>query len=250
MLAGAALVLDPGPVEEIVAGLEAAANPERAWREKAYLKSQLTHLGVSVPAVRKVVRALARGKPDLSRGEVLALVEGLWVEPVHERRMAAVELLDVYGDRLEPEDLTLVERLIRESKTWALVDGLAATVAGSLVGRFPDLATALDRWAVDGDFWVRRSALLALLKPLRAGGGDFDRFARYADGMLEEREFFIRKAIGWVLRETAKARPGLVSEWLQPRAARASGVTLREAVKYLPPEDRESILGTKTAERS
>ncbi len=59
--------------------------------------------------------------------------------------------------------------------------------------------------------------------------------------MLEEREFFIRKAIGWVLRDTSRRRPELVFDWLAPRAGRASGVTLREAVKYLTPEQRQAI---------
>jgi 3-methyladenine DNA glycosylase AlkD len=68
-----------------------------------------------------------------------------------------------------------------------------------------------------------------------------DRFGRYADAMLDEREFFIRKAIGWVLRETGKIRPDEVFAWLLPRAARASGVTIREAVKYLTPEHREAL---------
>jgi 3-methyladenine DNA glycosylase AlkD len=241
---------DPRAIERIVAGLRAAANPERAGSEKKYLKSELAHLGVSVPAIRKVASAFARDNPDLSRPEVIALVEGLWSEPVHERRMAAVELLAFYGDRLQREDLTLVERLIRESKTWALVDGLAATVAGKLVDRFPELGATLDGWAIDDDFWVRRSALLALLEPLRAGVGDFDRLARYADEMLDEREFFIRKAIGWVLRETGKKRPDLVGGWLRPRATRASAITLREAVKYLPAEDREAILRIGKTERN
>jgi 3-methyladenine DNA glycosylase AlkD len=75
--------------------------------------------------------------------------------------------------------------------------------------------------------------MLALLVPLRRGGGDFERFSRYADAMLEEREFFIRKAIGWVLRDTSKKRPAMIAEWLAPRMHRASGVTLREALKYL-----------------
>jgi 3-methyladenine DNA glycosylase AlkD len=106
-------------------------------------------------------------------------------------------------------------------------------VAGSLVERSPTLGRKLDRWARDPDFWIRRSAMLALLMPLRRGGGDFERFSRYADAMLDEREFFIRKAIGWVLRDTSKRRPAMVSEWLAPRMHRASGVTLREALKYL-----------------
>jgi 3-methyladenine DNA glycosylase AlkD len=109
----------------------------------------------------------------------------------------------------------------------------------------PPLAATLDRWAADDDFWIRRSALLALLPGLRRGAGDFDRFARYADGMLDEKEFFIRKAIGWVLRETAKKRPTLVFEWLLPRAARASGVTLREAVKPLSAQQRAAILAAR-----
>src|SRR5207253_1598897 len=68
--------------------------------------------------------------------------------------------------------------------------------------------------------------------------GDFRRFARYAERMLEEREFFIRKSIGWVLRETGKPQPDTVFAWLLPRAARASGVTVREAVKYLSSAQR------------
>ena len=140
---------------------------------------------------------------------------------------------------------TFVERLIREAKTWALVDGLAPSIAGRLVERHAELAATLDRWAADEDFWVRRSALLALLLPLRRGEGDFERFGRYADAMLEEREFFIRKAIGWVLRETSKKRPDLVYEWFLPRAARASGVTTREVVKYLPEEQRAEILSRR-----
>jgi 3-methyladenine DNA glycosylase AlkD len=144
---------------------------------------------------------------------------------------------------LEASDMDFVERLLRESGTWALVDGLAADVAGSLVARFPALGSTLDRWAADEDFWIRRSSLLALLVPLRHGDpGQFERFGRYADQMLDEREFFIRKAIGWVLRETSKKQPHLVTQWLAPRTHRASGVTMREAVKYLPAADRDMLM--------
>ena len=104
----------------------------------------------------------------------------------------------------------------------------------------------LDRWAEDDDFWLRRSALLALLEALRRGGGDFPRFSRYADLMLEEKEFFIRKAIGWVLRDTARKRPDMVYEWLLPRAARASGVTLREAVKPLTDQQRGAVFAARS----
>jgi len=179
--------------------------------------------------------------PDLSHDELVEVVEALWIAPVHERRMVAVELLDAYADRLVPADMALLERLLRESRTWALVDGLAGSVVGPLVERAPTAAAVLDRWAVDDDFWIRRSALLALLESLRGGGGDFERFGKYADAILDEKEFFIRKAIGWVLRDTARKRPDVVFEWLLPRAARASGVTLREACEPLSAEQCAAV---------
>jgi 3-methyladenine DNA glycosylase AlkD len=143
---------------------------------------------------------------------------------------------------MDAADLVLVERLLREAQTWALVDGLAPGIAAPLVERYPALGTTLDRWAADEDFWLRRSALLALLPALARGEGDYERFSRYADAMLGEREFFIRKGIGWVLRETARKRPRLVYEWLLPRAQRASGVTIYEAVRWLSEAEREAIL--------
>ena len=160
--------------------------------------------------------------------------------------MAAVELLELRQDLLLASDIDLIERLLRESRTWALVDGLAASVVGDLVERYPELSETLDRWSTDEDFWIRRSALLALLLPLGRGQGDFERFGRYADAMLEDREFFIRKAIGWVLRDTARKRPDLVFEWLAPRAARASGVTIREAQKHLSAEQQSEIAAARS----
>ena len=159
--------------------------------------------------------------------------------------MVAVELLDLYVDRLRPDDAELLERLLRESRTWALVDGLAASVVGRLVERYDEMGTVLDRWAGDDDFWLRRSALLAFLVPLRRGDGDFARFSRYADAMLDDHEFFIRKAIGWVLRDTARKRPDLVYDWLLPRAARASSLTIREAIKPMSERQRTAILAAR-----
>jgi len=161
--------------------------------------------------------------------------------------MMAVLLLDAFESLLGRSDIALLERLIRQSKTWAFVDELSIAVTGRLVERWAGLVDDLDRWSVDDDFWIRRAALLALLPQLRRGAGDFERFGRYADRMLDEREFFIRKAIGWVLRETGKKQPDLVYAWLLPRCARASGVTVREAVKYLAPYQRTALLAAYAA---
>jgi 3-methyladenine DNA glycosylase AlkD len=217
-------------------------NPARAPAEKAYLKSDLEFLGVGLPAMRQIVRGVKQQHGALHRERLVALVSILWKTAVFERRMVAVLLLEAFEPLLQPVDIALLERLIRQSKTWAFVDELAIVITGPLVERSPELRRVLDRWARDDDFWIRRSAMLALLRPLRRGRGDFTRFARYADRMLEEREFFIRKSIGWVLRETGKAQPDAVYAWLLPRTARASGVTVREAVKYLSSTQRAAVL--------
>jgi 3-methyladenine DNA glycosylase AlkD len=231
--------------DALAAELRAAGTPDRATSEKAYLKSDLEFFGVSVPLTRSAVRAWCGARPGLSHDELVSLAAALWQRPVFERRMAAQMLLIQNPALLGPADIPFIERMLREARTWALVDSLAADLMGGLVGRCPELTSVLDRWAADSDFWIRRSALLALLGPLRRGGGDFARFSRYADQMLDEKEFFIRKAIGWILRETAKKRPALVADWLAPRIHQMSGVTLREALKPLPPPTRDSLLAAR-----
>jgi 3-methyladenine DNA glycosylase AlkD len=225
------------------AALRTAGTPERAEQERAYLKSDLEFAGVSVPAMRRIVVSWCRTRPGLDRAELVAMAAALWASALYERRQCAVLLLERSVRLLEAADLRLVEYLLRDCQTWALVDGLAAAVAGDLAERYPGQAgPVLDQWAASESFWLRRSALLALLHPLRRGEGDFARFSRYADAMLEEREFFVRKAIGWVLRETAKRRPELVAGWLGPRTHRISGVAIREACKPLPPDVRSRLL--------
>jgi 3-methyladenine DNA glycosylase AlkD len=236
-----------GPEREaaqIEANLRALARPERAANEARYLKSRLEHIGARVPEVRHEATRAA-GEVG-SRRELLALVDALWAAPVHELRLCAACLLQARVELLRPADLPLLERLVREAETWALVDVLAASVVGPLLVAHPEAAERIDAWAEDRDFWVRRAALLSQL-PAARGGASLQRFFRYAEAMLEEREFFIRKAIGWVLREASKSRPEEVYLWLLPRAGRASGVTYREAVKYLPPGQRESLWLTRTA---
>ena len=230
---------------QIDAELRERGTVERAKHEKAYLRSGLEHYGTTVPAVRAVVRSVVAGYPALGHDDLVNLAAALWSVPVHERRMAAVELLDLRSGRLECDDMPLLEQMLREAGTWALVDGLAASVVGPLVERHPELGAVLDRWAVDEDFWLRRSALLALLLALRRGAGDFPRLSRYADLMLDDKEFFIRKAIGWVLRDTARKRPDMVYEWLLPRAPRLSGVTALEAVKPLSGPQRAAVLAAR-----
>jgi 3-methyladenine DNA glycosylase AlkD len=239
------LVNAQAAVDDLSMQLADVARPDRADDEKRYLKSDLDFLGVTLPDMRAIAKQFSRANSGLAHRDLVAIVERLWDEPVFERRMLAVLLLCEYADALSAADALLFERLIRESGTWALVDTLTTDAIGTLVSADPAaMAATLDRWVRDDDFWLRRASLLALLKPIRSGRLGTERLFEYADRLLDEKEFFIRKAIGWVLRDITRggSNADAVYKFLAPRAHRASGVTMREAVKYLGSERSEALV--------
>jgi 3-methyladenine DNA glycosylase AlkD len=256
--------------DTLSAGLRAHASPDRTAQEKRYVNYSAVNdracwLGSngSVYAPDCPLRGGCHGSHLPAPGyaahqgwdhdTVVGLAAELWSRPTHELHRGTVELLVACDRLLSAADLALVERFIRTAGTWAYVDDLAERVAGRVLLRQPTAAACeVDRWSRDEDFWIRRSALLALLPSLRAGSdagmglgmqmGVRERFTRYADRMVEEKEFFIRKAIGWVLREISKQDPAWTAEWVERRVGRLSGVTFREAVRRLEPGERDRLV--------
>jgi 3-methyladenine DNA glycosylase AlkD len=219
----------------------AAGSAKRAVGTKAYLKSELSFYGTTMPEIRRAVNDYAREHPDLTRAQLHRIVDDLWTTDVFELRSAGVALLAKYAELLTERDLTWLVGFVRRSKTWAHVDWIAADVIGGVVGESRTALRRLPAWARDENFWVRRTALLAQLRTLSHQAGDFPLFARLAAPMLGEREFFIRKAIGWILREVSKKRPDLTFVFLRENLGMVSGLTLREGSKYLPATQRRAL---------
>lgn len=173
---------------EVSEFIDAALQREASW-ERAEAQNQfatgLQYYGASVGAVRGAVRDAGRKYPDLTHDEVTALSSELWAVPVFERRLAAAVLLQSNPRLLTNSDLTRIEGFIREAHLAALVDPLAADVVGPLIqgltGQERTRAeSVLDRWKVDPERWLRRAALLAPLRTVRAGGGDWKSLVRRA----------------------------------------------------------------------
>ena len=224
----------------------AAGSAKRAVGTKAYLKSDLRFYGTSMPEIRRAANDYAREHPDLTRVELRKIVDDLWTTDAFELRSAGIALLSKYAELLTERDLTWLVGFVRRSKTWAHVDWLAADVIGGVVGESRTALRRLPAWARDENFWVRRTALLAQLRTLSHEAGDFPLLARLAAPMLGEREFFIRKAIGWILREVSKKRPDLTFVFLRENLGKVSRLTLSEGAKYLPaPQRRELGLAPK-----
>ncbi len=214
---------------------------KRAKQEQAYLKSELRFFGASVPDIRRAAADFSRAHPDLTRAELRKIVDVLYASDWHEYRSAALALLGRHERLLRETDLPWLASLVRTSNTWAHVDWLAADIIGRLVERYPAASKRLSTWAKDKNMWLRRTALLAQIKVVEHGGVDFELFAGIAAGMVVEREFFIRKAIGWVLRDVSKRRPDLVYGFLREHRDQVSGLTMREGAKYLPPAMRTKL---------
>ncbi|MEO8503128.1 MAG: DNA alkylation repair protein [Acidobacteriota bacterium] len=231
------------------ARLRSLGSPERADSEKRYLKSALVFRGVDVPTVRREARTWVKAHPEATRMELMGLARAMWRKDVHELRSLALEILRLRREVLESADAKTIEWMLRRAKTWAHVDFIAPHLLAELVERDAKLLRVLDRFACDGDFWIQRSALLALLPSLAREDRHWPRFERYADRLLEAREFFLRKAIGWVLREVAKRDPRRVERYVEARLDRMSGVTLREALRRLPERSRKRLMSRRQTKK-
>jgi 3-methyladenine DNA glycosylase AlkD len=225
-------------VEFFRARFRAAGKPERAVYERAYMKSTLKFHGVDAAAIRAACADFCRAHA-LDHAALVAAVDALYATDWFDLHSAAVGVLERKRTLVGSDDAAWLIALVRQSACWAHVDWIATKIVPHAL---PDKPGKLLRaWARDDDFWVRRTALLAQLDVLRAGGGDFALFAELAVPMLPEKEFFIRKAVGWVLRDTSKRRPELVRDFVAEHGAKMSGLTFREATRRLPPKLRATL---------
>ncbi|TNF22578.1 MAG: DNA alkylation repair protein [Deltaproteobacteria bacterium] len=234
------------------ARLQAAGDPERAAQQQAYLKSEMPNHGVSNAEVKRLCREvfapLSLTEPALWRGWIATL----WDEATHrEERYAALHLaadprarplrgLPRTARARPPEDaerraadaLDLYERLVVSGAWWDLVDELAVHHVGTLLPAHPERVTErLRAWIASDDLWLRRSAIIAQLQ--RGEDTDLALLADAIEPALASRTFWLRKAIGWALRQYARTDPAWVRAFVDRAGDRMSGLSRREALKHL-----------------
>ena len=233
-----------GFAKQLTAACKKGGTKERASFEQNYLKTQLAFFGVTVPFLRKLAKSFQKDHPDLTHEQLTSLTDTLFDSGNHNLCQLAALLLANHKPLLAADDHKRIQTYVQAGHTWAIVDLLSTEALASLRERFAAVRRALPRWTRNKDFWVRRSALLAFLPALRSGEGDedFATFAELATPLLQEQEFFIRKAIGWILREASKKRPELVIDYLDEHIDDLSGLTLREGSKRLAPGERNRLL--------
>jgi 3-methyladenine DNA glycosylase AlkD len=213
--------------------MTAAANPRKAAGMQAYMKSTMPYYGINLPEVRAISRGVFDGSA-MSCDEWRATILELWRGARYrEERYAAQFLLTMkrHADCLTPADMPMLEELVTTGAWWDHVDELA-TVIGELLRKHPKrIRPLMRRWSTDTNIWKRRVSIICQLRFKR----DTDLELLYAniEPNLADREFFIRKAIGWALRQYAWTDPKEVTRYVREHEAQLSGLSRREALKNI-----------------
>ncbi|MBK7584200.1 MAG: DNA alkylation repair protein [Myxococcales bacterium] len=242
----------PPLARAIVKGLAEASDPTRAPAMQAYMKSSMPFRGVASAERRALVKQRLRAHPLAGRREwestIRALFDGA---EFREERYAAVDLLLMPSLRrfLTQSALPLLERLITRGAWWDYVDALAAHGMGHLLQIEPAAMRRVVRdWSRSSNLWKRRSAILAQLR----FGPNTDLPLLYAciEPNLKDEEFFIRKAIGWALRQYAWINPDEIRKHVDKLGARLSPLSRREALKNVTKPLKRGARGKPLALRT
>ncbi len=216
-------------VDSIRVSLRDRANPALAPGQQAYMKSVMPFFGVKVPEVRTLTKQLAKGMRDTD--ELREAAETLWRDATHrEERYAALTLLSLRPLRARLDMLELYEEMIRTGAWWDFVDEVSARLGEVLIAHPVEVTQLMLMWSADDDMWIRRASIISQLK--RRTGTDTELLTIAIESNSEDTEFFIRKAIGWALREYAKTD----ADWVRAFVAahpELSGLSQREALKHL-----------------
>lgn len=217
----------------VVDELAARADAERAMPMRRYMRDQFDFFGVPAPEQRAAVRAAlaAAGAPS-SDAEVAGALERLWRVPQREARYAGCDLAARWSARRAGPDLVpALAAAITTDPWWDTCDTLARRSVGSIVRRHPDLRPTMDEWLAGDELWLVRSAILHM-----GGWRDaIDREWVFAAALAraDHPDFFVRKAIGWILRDLAWVDPGAVAGFLAGPGRVLSPLSKREAAKHL-----------------
>ncbi|HYN97877.1 MAG TPA: DNA alkylation repair protein [Pilimelia sp.] len=206
-----------------------ARDATRAGPMAAYMRDRYPFLGL--PATDRAVldRAVLAGLPRPTEAELHAVADACWALPEREYQYFACALLRRHARACTPASLPVARRLIITKPWWDTVDTLASHLVGPLVAGFPALVATMDAWAGEEDLWLVRTALL---HQLRYGAAtDAQRLFRYCTAQAGHPDFFVRKAIGWALREYAKTDAAAVRAYVHAAGDRLSPLSAREALR-------------------
>jgi len=212
--------------------LAEVADPEDASAMAAYMKTDQPFYGVRKPGIAPIVREVTRRFPARDRSQYRTRVRAMWLLPHREEQYVALGYARAFPAYIDADSIEMYRVLVVEGAWWDLVDEIATKLIGvALRADRPTITPVLRRWTTDEDMWLRRTSIIAQLTHRELT--DTALLSRACVANLGDREFFIRKAIGWALRDYARTDPTWVQRFVDEHRDHMSGLSLREATKHL-----------------
>lgn len=214
----------------LAADFEKHSNPEIAAGAKAYMRNKSDFYGISSPVRRQLVKdfIVKAGYPPYAQLE--EMVYYAWDQPQREWQYTAMEIVEKSVKKADPRLLDLAEWMITHKSWWDSVDFVAPNIAGMLFQKYPEIKMHyIEKWMQSGNLWLQRSCLLHQLRYNKSADRDLlfdlcERLSRHPD-------FYIRKAIGWSLRQYSKSFPDMVIEFADTHEL--SNLSRKEALKVI-----------------
>ncbi len=206
------------------------ANAEIAAGQKAYMKNKSDFFGIKTPDRREIqkpflVKAYLPPKNDIAK-----IINTLWNKHQREFQYFGMELLYKYNKQLEEKDIELFEYMVVNKSWWDSIDFIAPKLIGEYFKKYPSQRNKyVNKWLASDNMWLQRSAILFQLKYKN----DLDtEFLSYViESLLGSKEFFINKAIGWILREYGKINTNWVLEFCDN--TKLDNLSRREALRII-----------------
>ncbi len=182
------------------------SNAKIAKEQKAYMRNQFEFYGIKTPIRREIQKPFLIKSYLPHKTDVEGIVKTLWNKPQREYQFFAQELVFKYKKEFAKNDIALLEYMVAHKSWWDTVDYIAVKLIGAYFILHPEqLDPYIEKWLASGNIWLQRCCLLYQLKS--KGKMDTIRLEHIIQRLLGSKEFFINKAIGWVLREYSRTNP-------------------------------------------
>lgn len=214
----------------LIHAFEKAANATEAVGMKAYMLNQFEFLGIKAPIRDSIVFPFIKNNPIISTTQLNEVVEYLWAQPFRENHYAAIDVFEKNHRLWDADSKSLIEFCITHQSWWDTVDGIASDWLHIYFNKFPaKIIPITSKWNLSKNIWLQRSSIL-FQKKCKADTNT-QLLSKYILHLIDSKEFFIQKAIGWALREYSKTNPSWVKAFVS--TTELAPLSKREALKII-----------------
>lgn len=211
--------------------LSALGDETIAAKQSKYMRYRFPFIGLMKDNQVKYYKEFQLENGVVKAENAIEFAKELITYPERELWYIAAQTLIKHKNQIEEKDFSFIKEYLVKSDWWDIVDITASNVVGIMAAKYPKIKSEVNSWIEDENFWLRRVAIIYQLGYRK----NTDEKTLYSHILktCHESEFFIRKAIGWALREYSKHNRDSVQKFIDLYSDKLSPLSIREGSKYL-----------------